>query len=93
MSKNIEFKMSNAPNIRGKLREQVIRRFVQGVQKEMNAGESLIDIFNHGSDDPYSRWRALQIAGKINAALHCGHGPTIWAATFQPLTGKENHHE
>lgn len=79
------YKISNAPNIRGKLREQVLKRFADGVRKELKEGETLTEIFKHGADDPYSRWRALQIAGKINAALHCGHGPAIWAAKFELL--------
>jgi hypothetical protein len=83
MIENVTFKMSKTPAIKGKKRKDVLRYFALGVKDELEDGEDVREIFKQAADDTQSRRKALEIAGKINAAFHCGHGPTIWAARFE----------
>ena len=76
------FIITKAPAIRGKLRQEVLRRFADGVRKELKEGENVQEIFKQAADDGQSRRRALEIAGKMNAGIHCGHWQSLWNAQF-----------
>lgn len=77
-----DFKITNSIRFQGKLKNEVLRRFKEGVRKNLKEGESVTEIFNKGKGDPMSRRAQLEIEGKINACIHLGQWHGIMQAEF-----------
>jgi len=75
-----DFKITNSIRFRGELKNQVLRRFKEGVRKSIKEGESVTEIFNKGKGDPMSRRAALEVAGKTNVWIHLGQWQAVWDA-------------
>ena len=77
-----DFKITNSIRFRGELKNQVLRRFKEGVRKNLKEGESVTEIFNKGKGNPMSRRAKLEVEGKINACIHLGQWHAIMQAEF-----------